>query len=78
MNYTANRRAAQAQGATGRPWGDNSHFVRRDIVQGAEIAIEIGIGVDYTIDPGDSDSDSDSDFDSDSDEPPHVENIEDC
>ena len=44
----------------------NSQFVHRDLVQGIEIAIAIGIGVDFIIDPGD--------FDPDPDEPSHIEN----
>ena len=48
----------------------NSQFVHCDLVQGIEIAIAIGIGVDFIIDPGDFDPD----FDPDPDEPSHIEN----
>ena len=50
--------------------GSNSQFVHCDLVQGIEIAIAIGIGVDFIIDPGDFDPD----FDPDPDEPSHIEN----
>jgi hypothetical protein len=46
----------------------NSHYVRRGIVQGIEIAIGIGSG--FTIDPGDFDPDSDSD----PDDPLYIDN----
>ena len=48
----------------------NSHYVRRGIVQGIEIAIAIGIGSGFTIDPGDFDPDSDSD----PDDPLYIDN----
>ena len=51
-------------------WVSNSQFVHCDLVQGIEIAIAIGIGVDFIIDPGDFDPD----FDPDPDEPSHIEN----
>ena len=48
----------------------NSQFVHCDLVQGIEIAIAIGIGVDFIIDPGDFDPD----FDPDPGEPSRIEN----